>query len=263
MNSRIALFLSFIFFITLHGYGQKNKKSPYEDYWKQEELKEQFEVKRKEAYKLFQEKEYVKSKQTYEAALLIIPDDQKVLARVRDLDLLIEKERALKNQPSASPDSVQAEKEVVKELVVEEKTVEEVTVKTDKPFEKPKTEIQPPSETPITVITKTDSVIHPKDQKQPAPSTSKEPEVVEKPFKNSDNYRKYLATIYPIGWTEEMESKGNKEITKRILVQGNSGDEYMRVVHPYATYYFKNGVSISYATWVAESENPEKKSGGK
>lgn len=259
MHSRIALFLSFIFFITLHGYGQKNKKSPYEDYWKQEELKEQFEVKRKEAYRLFQEKEYVKSKQTYEAALLIIPDDQKVLARVRDLDLLIEKERALKNQPTASADSIQTKME----LVVEEKTVEEVMVNEDKALEKTKTEIQQASETPITSIVKTDSVIEPKVQNHPAPSTSKEPEVVEKPFKNSDNYRKYLATIYPSGWTEEMETKGNKEITKRILVQGNSGDEYMRVVHPYATYYFKNGVSISYATWVAESENPKKKSGGK
>ena len=262
MNHATLIFVLLLFLIPNGVNAQKTKKSPYEDYWIQEAKRERFEQKRDSAYALFQQKKLLASKSVYEDALSILPDDQEVIARIRDLNLLIEKEKEqsniAKNETMAS-DSVPKPEEIVTEIAIQPEPISSDSVskkdsvgippsppaiekpKAQAPAPKPPKQVEPKKSTPQT-------------EELPA---SPAPASVEKPFKNSENYRKYLAQVYPVGWTEEFETDGKKKITKRILVKDGRGDEYMKVVHPYATYYFKNGVSISYGTWVAESEKPK------
>ena len=56
-----------------------------------------------------------------------------------------------------------------------------------------------------------------------------------------------IATEYPIGVTEEVYMKGNKEITERVVVKDGTGSIYWKVEHSWGgVYYFKNAnVSIS------------------
>ena len=50
-----------------------------------------------------------------------------------------------------------------------------------------------------------------------------------------------IATEYPIGVTEEVYMKGNKEILERVVVKDGLGSIYWRVKHPWGgVYYFKN-----------------------
>ena len=56
-----------------------------------------------------------------------------------------------------------------------------------------------------------------------------------------------IATEYPIGVTEEVYMKGNKEITERVVVKDGTGSIYWKVKHSWGgVYYFKNAnLSIS------------------
>lgn len=58
---------------------------------------------------------------------------------------------------------------------------------------------------------------------------------------------KQIALEYPLGVTEEVYMKGNKEITERVVVKEGRGDIYWRIKHPWGgVYYFKNNtVNIS------------------
>ena len=68
-----------------------------------------------------------------------------------------------------------------------------------------------------------------------------------------DYYRSQLAENYPQGVSEESSSLGNKVIIIRIVVKGNRGDEYKKVLDKAGNYYFKNGQSISEHTWNRET----------
>ena len=68
-----------------------------------------------------------------------------------------------------------------------------------------------------------------------------------------DYYRTQLAEDYPQGVSEESSTLGNKVIITRIVVKGNRGDEYKKVVDKAGNYYFKNGRSISQNTWNRET----------
>lgn len=68
-----------------------------------------------------------------------------------------------------------------------------------------------------------------------------------------DYFRSQLANNYPQGVTEESSTLGNKVIITRIVVRGNRGDEYKKVVDKAGNYYFKNGRSISENTWDRET----------
>lgn len=68
-----------------------------------------------------------------------------------------------------------------------------------------------------------------------------------------DAYRSGLAEKYPQGVTEESSTLGNKVIITRIVVKGQQGDEYKKVVDKAGEYYFKNGLSISENTWNRET----------
>jgi hypothetical protein len=66
-------------------------------------------------------------------------------------------------------------------------------------------------------------------------------------------FRTQLAENYPQGVTEESSTLGNKVIITRIVVKGNKGDEYKKVLDKAGNYYFKNGQSISENTWQRET----------
>lgn len=68
-----------------------------------------------------------------------------------------------------------------------------------------------------------------------------------------DYYRSELAENYPAGVSEESSTLGNKVIITRIVVKGNKGDEYKKVLDKAGNYYFKNGQSISEHTWNRET----------
>ena len=66
-------------------------------------------------------------------------------------------------------------------------------------------------------------------------------------------FRSHLAENYPIGVSEESSTLGNKVIITRIVVKGNKGDEFKKVLDIAGNYYFKNGQSISEHTWNRET----------
>ena len=66
--------------------------------------------------------------------------------------------------------------------------------------------------------------------------------------------RNKLAEEYPPGVTEESYTEGNKVIIRRVVVNGNKGDEYSKVIAKWGTFYFKNGQSITEAIWAKETE---------
>ncbi len=68
-----------------------------------------------------------------------------------------------------------------------------------------------------------------------------------------DYFRSELAENYPPGVSEESSTLGNKVIITRIVVKGNRGDEYKKVLDKAGNYYFKNGQSISEHTWNRET----------
>lgn len=69
----------------------------------------------------------------------------------------------------------------------------------------------------------------------------------------NEYFRSQLAENYPQGVSEESSTLGNKVIIKRIVVRGNKGDEYKKVLDKAGNYYFKNGQSISENTWNRET----------
>jgi hypothetical protein len=69
----------------------------------------------------------------------------------------------------------------------------------------------------------------------------------------TDVFRSELAQLYPQGVTEESSTLGNKVIITRVVVKGNRGDEYRKVLDKAGNYYFKNGQSISETTWNRET----------
>ena len=73
------------------------------------------------------------------------------------------------------------------------------------------------------------------------------------PKEYADYYRSLLAVNYPQGVSEESSTMGNKVIITRIVVKGNRGDEYKKVLDKAGNYYFKNGQSISENTWNRET----------
>ncbi len=66
--------------------------------------------------------------------------------------------------------------------------------------------------------------------------------------------RNKLAQEYPPGVTEESYTEGNKVIIRRVVVNGNKGDEYSKVIAKWGVFYFKNGQSITEAIWTKETE---------
>lgn len=247
MYKKVTLLMIIVLISTIACFSQKKKRSPYADYWEQQEKQERFEVLTKDAYSMFRKGELEKSKKKYEEALDIIPDDQRTIARVRDIELLMEKEA--KN------------KEAKKTFQPDTANLQDISRQEQPAISPPETtQESPPNRLDTATGVNTSEKVAQQPKTKPPQPIAKTDITSDnsKPYKNTENYRKYLATIYPEGWTEEEYEEGKKKVTKRVIVEGKSGDEYLKVLHHYgATYYFKNGVSISYATWIAESKKPD------
>lgn len=69
----------------------------------------------------------------------------------------------------------------------------------------------------------------------------------------SSGYRAELAKEYPQGITEEKIDEPNRTIIKRVVVQGDEGDEYLKIMAKWGTYFFKNGRSINSDLWTLEA----------
>ena len=253
------VFMCSVLLLVFHfdGLSQRKKKNPYEGYWEQQEKQEKFDKVAKEAHTLFQNKKFEQAKIKYQDALNIIPTDQRAIAKIRDINLLLEKQKQakIKEKPIIKHDSkteIHQEVPDTLTLYLTEPKPPKISTKDSVPTSIPK----PKNELIVKPVIKTPKVV----SKKPVPKKVVPPkDELTKPYKNSENYRKYLATIYKTGWTEEKYNEGKKEITKRIFVLEKYGEEYLMVKHHYgAVYYFKNGASISYATWIAETEKKSK-----
>jgi len=69
----------------------------------------------------------------------------------------------------------------------------------------------------------------------------------------SSGFRAQLAQEYPVGITEEVIEEPNRKIIKRVVVQNNEGDEFLKIVAKWGTYFFKNGRSITEDLWKLEA----------
>lgn len=74
-------------------------------------------------------------------------------------------------------------------------------------------------------------------------------------FEKRSQYTNELAKKYPQGITEEVVKEGNVKITRRIVVQGNKGNLYVKKETGFgAVYYFKDDVAISETEFVKNTE---------
>ncbi|MBD80162.1 MAG: hypothetical protein CL840_14710 [Crocinitomicaceae bacterium] len=63
-----------------------------------------------------------------------------------------------------------------------------------------------------------------------------------------------LAKKYPQGLTEETYTEGSKTIVRRIIVDGDIGVEYKKIIHNWGgVYYFKNGNAVNHFVWQKEA----------
>ncbi|MFT5336743.1 MAG: tetratricopeptide (TPR) repeat protein, partial [Luteibaculaceae bacterium] len=69
----------------------------------------------------------------------------------------------------------------------------------------------------------------------------------------TSGYRSELAKEYPQGITEEIIDELNRKVIKRVVVKGDEGDEYLKIVAKWGTYFFKNGKSINTDLWTLEA----------
>ena len=102
-----------------------------------------------------------------------------------------------------------------------------------------------------------------KEEKKPKVVKEEQPKVIKKETKpqfepkeslSVEEQRKQLAQEYPVGVTEEKFKEGNAQVIRRVVVRGENADDFRQVKQPWgATYYFKNGQSISERIWKAEA----------
>jgi len=258
-----SLLILLLTLISLTSYSQKkNKKGAYDDYWKQQEQIEKAEAKSKEAHKLFQDGKLKLALTKYEEALKLNPEDQKTIAKIRDIKILLEEQIIIKEEAPIVVHAPEPKSDTlipVNGIADENPTVLKDTLSESAPkiiFLDTLEEIKSIKKEEVVLKSEPAEMEVAKDKSTSVAETkTSKPSSTNKPYKNTENYRKYLATIYKEGWTEEKYKEGNKDIVKRVRIVGDHGDEYMKVTHHYgAVYYFKNGISISYGTWVEETK---------
>jgi hypothetical protein len=249
---------------------QNRASKRYQEHWKQEEKREAYEKEKNEALKLFQKKEYRLAVDKFVDAMKIYPNDQYCISRIRDIEIILatyNQDEVLVNAEQINiisiGDNVENADTVSFAKVVETDNYPPINEESDKPEE----------EVIVKIVTKEDEV---KPEVQPSPEAqnqeipqisqqyAKRSEVntdVPKPKstvidKTSNEFREELAKKYKQGITEENYLDGSRKVTKRVLVRGQKGDEYLRITHHWGgVYYFKNGESINEQSWVSETEN--------
>ena len=79
-------------------------------------------------------------------------------------------------------------------------------------------------------------------------------EILDQMDKHSDEFVMKIASLYAEGVTEEVEKFKNRTVYKRIVVKGNRGHLYEKVVYNYGgKFYFKDGDSVDQFIWDKET----------
>lgn len=95
-----------------------------------------------------------------------------------------------------------------------------------------------------------------REQQETEPATPVESTEGDVKQMSVEEYQRELAQMYPKGITENVTREGNKQITTRIVVNGDKGNEYKKVEHDWGgVFYFKNGDAVTERVWKQETEN--------
>ena len=252
-----ALIILVLFLFSPDLYAQK-KKNKYDTYWEQEAKNERLKVLNDSAHKSFQNGNLAQAIELYKAALKVIPDHQYTLAKLQDLEILnTEIREIITKMGTQSKLNIQTN---IPELELVHSVRERVTDEVE--FAEPIIDTLASADTSSIIVEKTQE----KEIVEPAQNlpARKEP----KPVKASNasestfdlkTFRQEIAQSFPEGFSEEEYRQGRKIITRRVVVSGSLGDEYLKVKHDYgATFYFKNKQYTDINIWLLESKGKKK-----
>jgi hypothetical protein len=261
----------------LQVYGQTEPKKSkrqlaYDEFYRQEAIREAYEKQMEVANQAFRNKMYSDAVEAYSKAIIIKSGDQVAISRVKDIEIILSK-KDFDNFFSTAAEAME---------VVEYQLIEEEAPKPKEELrEEVKAQAVPVSKAPGTIaITNEERKIENKPAtivlpepvaskevpaeakktenvvKMPPKTNTENPAIITKQVdKSSAAFRRALAEKYANEYTEEEFMEGSRKIVRRIIRQDNLADEYLWVTHAWGgVYYFKNGESISYATWVAETD---------
>ncbi len=253
------------------GLQAQKKKNKYDLYWEEQAKKEKLEAFKDSAHQAFQSGNLDLAIKLYKEGLKVLPDDKYTNAKVQDLNILQADIEGLINKMSYKS-KVNLETSMPElELVHSISSVENEELQLPLPDEEDSLQTESILEVEIDPIKPTADVKNEdlKDEIETKAKVSKEiekqsksiiketAEVSETPF-NIKTFRQEIAQQFPEGFTEEEYRKGRKVITRRVVVKGSLGDEYLKVRHDYgATFYFKNKQSTSINVWLRESKGEE------
>ena len=243
-----------LIFIPLAAFPQKKKekkKSKYDAYWEMEAKKEEYQKVFEKADNLFAQEQYLEAIEQYQSLFNIFPNDQQATARIKDIEIILASAKQITPE-EVKRTFIPIEKMELKQTVAIS-TTQNPSIKGEKLEVAEQKMAVEEKEQPISTTNKQETKIE--KPTTPKPTASKPATTqVENP-KQKEDFRKELATNYEDGFTEEIYTKANRTITKRIIVKQGLGDEYLKVQHAWGgVYYFKNGEPITKFMWEKETE---------
>lgn len=258
---RILILFGLFFLTNSDVFAQKEKKLSkrqieIQEFYRQEALKESYQKQMIIAERAFRQKKFDEAIQEYIKALEFQENDQIALSKINDIEIILSK-KDFSNVFQTIPNNTIEIKEVPLNSNLKTTEVQKDTValtKTISTIELNKKEVL------IDSINKNDVKKIEKEEKAILSITQPkenyiEPSITKSIDKTSATYRKALAAKYSDDHTQEFLTENNRKIVRRILKSNGLADEYLKVSHPWGgVYYFKNGESISFQTWVAETD---------
>lgn len=271
--------------MALSGIAQEKDKEPKRskklqammEWQEQQRKQEEYDKVVQEAHRLFQQDRYKEAQNRYRDALDIVPNDQRAIAKITDIQLVMDSIASASAgrstttlavepaEPPPTPEPPAVEAPVAQHTPIEEvepapprppKSLEELLK--NLPIRRPDITGLPENTAPAQPIAEaapapaTELEAEPKPEPTPAPKPRVEvrptkPPVLEPAVdKSSPEFAAELAQTYPTGWTVEETTEGGKTVLRKIYVAENQGTEYMRVRHNWGgVYYFRNGTPIT------------------
>lgn len=231
---------------------EKKKKNKYDLYWEEQERKEEYQQLFEEGNSLFQQDRYYDAIEQYKKVFALYPNDPQAIAKIRDVEIVlaegVEQEVDSLTRTFTKLEKLNlSQKEVTLSQPENPKQLQGNRIKEDAVSLPSITEEPAPKES----ATKEPTQPEKEELKLEYPTTEK----AEKVDKSSPEFRQQLAKEYEEGITETTYRKGNRVVTKRVVVKGEYGDEYLKVKHDWGgLYYFKNGQPIKAFIWDKETE---------
>ncbi len=170
-----------------------------------------------------EKKSYLTAITSYENALAIFPDESYPKQRIEEARAAMKAEEEALAQKQADELLAQQEEEKKDPTIVSFQDI-----------------------TKLGNVNK-DSIKAAVDEPEVEEETNPEPKVMYRTTSEGDleAFRRKLGENYPEGVTKEKYRESNKDIFRTIFVDNGLGDELLRVVARFGTFYFKNGSSIS------------------